>query len=169
MIEFHKVIGPLSDPAAHGGNPRDAFHLVIPTMPGFGFSDKPTEPGWGVPRIADAWITLMERLGYAQWGAQGGDWGSAVTTAIGVKAPPGCVGIHLNFVAYQPTPDEMADATPHEQAMIRQLQLLPERPVGVRQVAGRPSTDDWLCTRGLPCGSGILDVRPVSGRLGQRR
>lgn len=77
MIEFHKVIGPLSDPAAHGGNPRDAFHLVIPTMPGFGFSDKPTEPGWGVPRIADAWITLMERLGYAQWGAQGGDWGSA--------------------------------------------------------------------------------------------
>jgi len=118
MIEFHKVIGPLTDPAAHGGNPRDAFHLVIPTMPGFGFSDKPTKPGWGIPRIADAWITLMERLGYEQWGAQGGDWGSAVTTAIGVKAPPGCVGIHLNLVAYQPTPEEIADATPHEQAMI---------------------------------------------------
>ncbi len=118
MIEFHKVIGPLTDPAAHGGNPRDAFHLVIPTMPGFGFSDKPTEPGWGVSRIADAWITLMERLGYARWGAQGGDWGSAVTTAIGFKAPPGCVGIHLNFVAYQPTPEEMAAATPLEQAMI---------------------------------------------------
>ena len=118
MIEFHKVIGPLTNPAAHGGNPRDAFHLVIPTMPGFGFSDKPTKPGWGIPRIADAWITLMERLGYEQWGAQGGDWGSAVTTAVGVKAPPGCVGIHLNLVAYQPTPEEIADATPHEQAMI---------------------------------------------------
>ncbi len=118
MIEFHKVIGPLTDPAAHGGNPRGAFHLVIPTMPGFGFSDKPTEPGWGVSRIADAWITLMERLGYEQWGAQGGDWGAAVTTAIGFKAPPGCVGIHLNFVGYQPTPEEMAAATPHEQAMI---------------------------------------------------
>jgi pimeloyl-ACP methyl ester carboxylesterase len=118
MIEFHKVIGPLTDPAAHGGNPRDAFHLVIPTMPGFGFSGKPTEAGWGVSRIADAWIVLMERLGYERWGAQGGDWGSAVTTAIGYKAPLGCVGIHLNFVGYQPTPEEMAGATPLEQAMI---------------------------------------------------
>ncbi len=121
VIEFHKVIGPLTDPAAHGGDKRDAFHLVIPTLPGFGFSDKPTEPGWGIPRIADAWTTLMHRLGYERWGAQGGDWGAAVTTAIGHKAPPGCVGIHLNFVMYQPTPDETAHATPHEQAMLESM------------------------------------------------
>jgi len=121
VIEFHKVIAPLTNPAAHGGDKRDAFHLVIPTLPGFGFSDKPTEPGWGIPRIADAWTTLMHRLGYERWGAQGGDWGAAVTTAIGHKAPRGCVGIHLNFVMYQPTPDETAHATPHEQAMLESM------------------------------------------------
>ena len=118
VLEFHKMIGPLTDPAAHGGNRSDAFHLVVPSLPGFGFSDKPAGPGWGIPRIADAWITLMGRLGYDRWGAQGGDWGAAVTTAIGHQAPPGCIGIHLNFVMYQPTPDEIAGATPHEQAML---------------------------------------------------
>jgi pimeloyl-ACP methyl ester carboxylesterase len=121
VIEFQKVIGPLTDPVAHGGDRRDAFHLVIPTLPGFGFSDKPTEPGWGVSRIADAWTTLMQGLGYERWGAQGGDWGAAVTTAIGHKAPPGCVGIHLNFVMYQPTPGEMANATYHERAMLESM------------------------------------------------
>lgn len=121
VVEFHKVIGPLTDPAAHGGDRCHAFHLVIPTLPGFGFSDKPTEPGWGIPRIADAWVTLMRRLGYTRWGAQGGDWGAAVTTVIGHKAPAGCVGIHLNFVMYQPTPDEIAHATPHEQAMLESM------------------------------------------------
>ncbi len=121
VVEFHKVIGPLTNPAAHGGDKRDAFHLVIPTLPGFGFSDKPSEPGWGIARVADAWVTLMHRLGYERWGAQGGDWGAAVTTAIGHKAPPGCVGIHLNFVGYQPTPDETAHATPHEQAMLESM------------------------------------------------
>jgi len=118
VLEFHKVIGPLTDPVAHGGEARDAFHLIIPALPGFGFSDKPTEPGWGIDRIANAWITLMDRLGYARWAAQGGDWGSAVTSAIGHKQPKGCVGIHLNFVMYQPTPAETADATPHEKAML---------------------------------------------------
>ena len=118
VLEFHKMIGPLTDPAAHGGNRSDAFHLVVPSLPGFGFSEKPAGPGWGIPRIADAWITLMGRLGYDRWGAQGGDWGAAVTTAIGHKAPPGCIGIHLNFVMYQPTPDEIAGATRHEQAML---------------------------------------------------
>jgi microsomal epoxide hydrolase len=121
VLEFHKMIGPLTDPTAHGGDGRDAFHLVVPSLPGFGFSDKATEPGWGIPRIAQAWITLMGRLGYDRWGAQGGDWGAAVTTAIGHKAPPGCVGIHLNFVMVQPTPDEIAGATPHEQAMLESM------------------------------------------------
>ena len=118
VLEFRDVIGPLTDPAAHGGDARDAFHLVIPSLPGFGFSDKPTAPGWNVDRIADAWIVLMQRLGYDRWAAQGGDWGSAVTTALGHKAPPGLVGIHLNMVMFQPTDAERAEATPAEQAML---------------------------------------------------
>ncbi len=118
VIEFHKVIGPLTDPASHGGDRRDAFHLVIPSLPGFGFSDKPTVTGWGIPRVADAWIALMDRLSYQRWGAQGGDWGAAVTSVIGYKQPEGCVGIHLNFVMYQPTPEEAADVTPKEKAML---------------------------------------------------
>ncbi|WP_102126851.1 epoxide hydrolase family protein [Deinococcus planocerae] len=118
VLEFRKVIGPLTDPAAHGGDPRQAFHLILPSLPGFGFSGKPSGTGWGVPRIADAWITLMDRLGYSRWGAQGGDWGSAVTAAIGRRAPAGCVGLHFNFVMFQPTPEEVAGATPEEGAMI---------------------------------------------------
>ena len=118
ILEFRHVVGRLTDPVAHGGDARDAFHLVIPSMPGFGFSDKPTTTGWGVGRIADAWIELMGRLGYERWAAQGGDWGSAVTEAIGRKAPPGCVGLHFNLPLVFPAPDEMADATPHEQAML---------------------------------------------------
>ncbi len=118
VLEFRHVIGPLTDPVAHGGDRRDAFHLVLPSLPGFGFSEKPAEPGWGIGRIAETWTTLMVRLGYARWVAQGGDWGAAVTTAIGHQAPPGCVGIHLNFVMFRPTPEEMADATAHERAML---------------------------------------------------
>ena len=83
VLEFRSVIGPLTDPVAHGGNAHDAFHLVIPSIPGFGFSDKPAETGWNVSRIADAWITLMQRLGYKRWVAQGGDFGAAITDAIG--------------------------------------------------------------------------------------
>jgi epoxide hydrolase len=80
VIEFLKVIGPLTDPVAHGGNADDAFHALIPSLPGYGFSDKPTTVGWGVERVAAAWITLMKRLGYRRFFAQGGDWGAAVTT-----------------------------------------------------------------------------------------
>lgn len=118
VLEFRDVIGPVTNPVAHGGSAADAFHLVIPSLPGFGFSDKPTDTGWGISRIADAWIALMDRLGYTRWGAQGGDWGSAVTEAIGRKAPAGCIGLHFNFVTVQPTPKEIAVATPHEQAML---------------------------------------------------
>lgn len=139
VLEFHKMIGPLSDPAAHGGDRRDAFHLVVPSLPGFGLSDKPSGPGWGIGRIADAWITLMGRLGYDRWVAQGGDWGGAVTTAIGHKAPAGCAGIHLNFVGYQPTPDEVAEATPHEQAMLDSMRLYQDTLSGYASVqATRP-------------------------------
>ena len=119
VLEFRDVIGPLSDPRAHGGDASDAFHLVIPALPGFGFSDKPTEPGWGVGRTAAAWGELMQRLGYGdRWMAQGGDWGAAVTTALAHMRMPGLAGIHLNMVMVQPTPGERQNATPAEQQML---------------------------------------------------
>lgn len=122
VLEFRDVIGPLTDPVAHGGMACDAFHLVIPTLPGFGFSDKPVAAGWNVGRIAGAWTTLMEQLGYDSWAAQGGDWGAAVTTTLGYMAPPGLVGIHLNMVLFQPTDDERADADAAEQRMLSDAQ-----------------------------------------------
>jgi pimeloyl-ACP methyl ester carboxylesterase len=123
VLEFRDVIGPLTDPVAHGGSAADAFHVVVPSMPGFGFSDKPTEPGWDIGRIAEAWTELMNRLDYGQrWGAQGGDWGSAVVDTLGRKTPAGLTGIHLNMAPVFPTPDEVADATPDEQAMIASAQ-----------------------------------------------
>ncbi|HEY5647594.1 MAG TPA: epoxide hydrolase, partial [Pseudomonadales bacterium] len=97
VVEFHKVIGPLVDPVAHGGDAADAFHVVCPSLPGYGFSGKPAATGWGVDKIAGAWNTLMTRLGYARYFAQGGDWGSAVTTAIGIQNLGACAGIHLNM------------------------------------------------------------------------
>jgi len=141
VLEFHKMIGPLTDPAAYGGDRRDAFHVVVPSLPGFGFSEKPAASGWGIARIADAWITLMGRLGYDRRAAQGGDWGAAVTTAIGHKAPAGCAAIHLNFVMYQPTPDEIADATPHEQAMLGSMRTYQDSMSGYAKLQGtRPQT-----------------------------
>lgn len=119
MLEFRKVIGPLTDPSAHRGDPRHAFHLVIPSLPGFGFSQKPAETGWTIPRIARAWITLMDRLGYDRWGAQGGDLGCGVTDEIAKLKPAGLIGTHLNFAMFGPTPDEVADATPEERAALR--------------------------------------------------
>ncbi|MBO9857582.1 epoxide hydrolase family protein [Xanthomonas sp. A1809] len=119
ILEFRDVIGPLTDPVAYGGKASDAFHLVIPSLPGFGFSGKPTSRGWGVGRTAAAWVELMRRLGYGErWTAQGGDWGSAITTALGFMQPPGLVGIHLNTVMFDPSAEEIANATPAEQRML---------------------------------------------------
>jgi pimeloyl-ACP methyl ester carboxylesterase len=96
IVEFLKLIGPLTDPVAFGGNVEDSFDVVVPSLPGFGFSQKPTATGWNVTRIATAWMELMKRLGYKNWSAQGGDWGSVVTSALGVMRPEGLLGIHLN-------------------------------------------------------------------------
>jgi pimeloyl-ACP methyl ester carboxylesterase len=96
IVEFLKQIDPLTDPVAFGGNVEDSFDVVIPSLPGFGFSGKPTETGWTVSRVATAWVELMKRLGYEKWAAQGGDWGAVVTTALGALQPEGLLGIHLN-------------------------------------------------------------------------
>ena len=107
IFEFHHLIGPLTDPASHGGDPADAFDVVIPSLPGFGFSGKPAQPGWGPQRTARAFHELMTReLGYARYGTQGGDWGSAVTSAMAVEHPEALIGAHLNFVAGFPTPEQ---------------------------------------------------------------
>jgi epoxide hydrolase len=140
-VEFLKVLGPLSDPAAHGGDPADAFHLVVPSLPGYGFSGKPTSPGWGVEKIAATWITLMERLGYGRFVAQGGDWGAAVTTAIGVAAPPTCAGIHLNMPLAYPTPQDLAQLTPEEGASLAALQAFQQTGGGYSNLqATKPQT-----------------------------
>jgi pimeloyl-ACP methyl ester carboxylesterase len=106
VLEFLDAAGPLADPRGHGRDPGDAFHLVIPSLPGYGFSDRPSTAGWTVQRIAQAWAVLMERLGYTHYVAQGGDWGSAVTHAMGVQAPPGLLGVHMTLAIAGPPSDE---------------------------------------------------------------
>jgi pimeloyl-ACP methyl ester carboxylesterase len=102
IIEQLKIIGPLTDPTAYGGTAADAFDVVIPSLPGYGFSGKTTEPGWVVPRIAKAWDTLMKRLGYTRYVAQGGDWGNAISEVMALQQPPGLLAIHTNMSATLP-------------------------------------------------------------------
>jgi pimeloyl-ACP methyl ester carboxylesterase len=110
-IEQLKIIDPLTDPTSHGASAADAFHLVIPSLPGHGFSGKPSETGWDPIRIARAWAVLMQRLGYAKYAAQGGDWGNAVTEQLALLKPPGLVGIHTNMPATVPPEVSNALAT----------------------------------------------------------
>lgn len=122
ILEFRDMIGPLTDPSRHGGDPRHAYHLVIPSMPGFGFSDRPAEQGWTAARVAGAWVQLMQRLGYGErWLAQGGDWGAAVVTTLAQMRAPGLAGIHLNMVLFQPTEQEIVEATGEERAMLADM------------------------------------------------
>src|SRR6202050_342432 len=102
IIEQLKIIGPLTNPTAYGASAADAFHLVIPSLPGYGFSAKPIAPGWNPPRIARAWATLMQRLGYKDYVAQGGDWGNAISEVMALQQPPGLLGIHTNMAATVP-------------------------------------------------------------------
>ena len=102
IIEQLKIIDPLTNPTSHGGSASDAFHLVIPSLPGYGFSGKPTAPGWTPVTIARAWATLMQRLGYTRYVAQGGDWGNAVSEVMALQHPPGLLGIHTNMAATVP-------------------------------------------------------------------
>ncbi|MCK9382471.1 MAG: epoxide hydrolase [Sulfuritalea sp.] len=141
VVEFLDVIGPLTDPVAHGGNAADAFHVVIPSLPGYGFSDKPATTGWGVERIAAAWIALMTRLGYQRFLAQGGDWGAAVTSAIGMLAPPECVGIHLNMPLIYPGKDDLLHLTAAEQASVASMKFYRQSDSGYAKLQRtRPQT-----------------------------
>jgi pimeloyl-ACP methyl ester carboxylesterase len=114
IIEFLKVLPALTDPTAHGGQASDAFHVVCPSLPGYGFSGKPNESGWTVQKIARAWSELMLRLGYRRYYAQGGDWGAVVTTAIALQDTEHCHGIHLNMPVVRPDPATMGSLTDEE-------------------------------------------------------
>ncbi|MBV1933034.1 MAG: epoxide hydrolase [Porticoccaceae bacterium] len=118
IVEFQKVIGPLVDPVAHGGDAADAFHVVCPTLPGYGFSGKPNKAEWDVVKIAAAWNKLMLRLGYDKYFAQGGDWGGLVTANIGMQNLGNCEAIHLNIVIVEPDPATMDDLSDLEKSAL---------------------------------------------------
>ena len=140
IFEFLKVIEPLTDPTAHGGTPDDAFHVVVPSLPGYGFSDKPTEPGWGLPRIARAWAVLMNRLGYTSWVAQGGDWGAGVTTWMAKQHVEGLKAIHLNLPILFPPPLE-GEPSVDEKVSIAQLVTFTNNGAGYAKLQStRPQT-----------------------------
>jgi pimeloyl-ACP methyl ester carboxylesterase len=139
-VEFHKVIEPLTDPAAHGGAATDAFHVVCPSLPGFGFSERPSAPGWGVDRIADAWAVLMARLGFDRFAVQGGDWGAGVSTAIGHRHAARVIGVHLNFVLAEMDP-VTDDLTEQERTAIEDYAWHQRWGMGYSQLqATRPQT-----------------------------
>lgn len=141
IVEFQKVIEALTDPTKHGGSASDAFHVVCPSLPGFGFSDKPVTPGWNVERIGRAWGALMQRLGYAKYVAQGGDWGAMVTTAIGLNDTANCLGIHLNMPIVMPDPETMGDLTDREKSALSGLKNYADWESGYsKQQATRPQT-----------------------------
>lgn len=146
VVEFHKVIEPLVDPVAHGGSASDAFHVVCPSLPGFGFSGKPTTAGWGVDRIAKAWAALMDRLGYAHYGAQGGDWGSAVTTALGALDGEHCAGIHITL-AMATRPNVEGKPTPEETRALEGIKHYADWDSGYsKQQSTRPQTLGYALT-----------------------
>jgi pimeloyl-ACP methyl ester carboxylesterase len=142
VLEFLEVIGPLVDPTAYGGKADDAFHVVVPSLPGFGFSDKPAEPGWRLPRIATAWAVLMARLGYSHYIAQGGDWGAGVSSWMAKQRPPGLAAIHLNLpILFPPPPPPPSGYTAEEQAALAQLGKYASDRFGYAAIQGtRPQT-----------------------------
>ncbi len=121
VVEFHKVIDALADPTAHGGSAEDAFHVVAPCLPGYGFSGKPTETGTNVEKIGRMWGRLMERLGYSRYAAQGGDWGSMITQSMGLTETEHCAGIHINMPIVAPDEDTMNDLTEAEMAALTDM------------------------------------------------
>jgi pimeloyl-ACP methyl ester carboxylesterase len=142
VVEFLQVISPLVDPTSHGGKAEDAFHVVVPSLPGFGFSDKPTESGWRLPRIANAWAQLMKRLGYSRYVAQGGDWGAGVSSWMAKQQPSGLIAVHLNLpILFPPPPPPPRGYTAEEQAALAQLERYSTDGSGYASIQGtRPQT-----------------------------
>jgi pimeloyl-ACP methyl ester carboxylesterase len=150
VVEQLKIIDPLTNPTAHGGSASDAFHLVIPSLPGYGFSGKPTTTGWDPARIARAWTVLMKRLGYTKFVAQGGDWGGMVTDVMAMQAPPELLGIHLNWAFAVPPDIDKAiqtgnplpsDLSADERRACEQLDFFYKKGVGYAlEMATRPQT-----------------------------
>jgi pimeloyl-ACP methyl ester carboxylesterase len=140
VVEFMEIIGPLNDPTRYGGRAEDAFHVVVPSLPGFAFSDKPVETGWDVSRIARAWATLMQRLGYDRWVAQGGDWGAGVTHALAHQRPQGLIAAHVNwqFVFPEKLPDNPSPA--ERRAIDRASWFANDQSGYFREHATRPQT-----------------------------
>ena len=143
IVEFMNVIGPLVDPVKYGGKPDDAFHVVAPSIPGFGFSGPTTENGWDVKRVASAFVQLMRRLGYERFGAQGGDWGSSISRQIGLANPQFVIGVHLNTLTAPPSgdPKDMESLTDREKGYLEQANRFRQQGSGYFMIqSSRPQT-----------------------------
>ena len=141
IVEFHKVIDALTNPTEHGGRAEDAFHVVAPSLPGYGFSGKPSSTGTSVEKIGEMWGLLMARLGYSRYVAQGGDWGSMVTQSMGMTEIQHCAGIHINMPIVAPDPDTMDNLTAQEQSALVDMGAYMEQGSGYsKQQSTRPQT-----------------------------